>query len=93
MNFHNKPAHYIKHMTLHVKDLRAMSDFYEKTLGFKAILRNDNEVELSVDGITPLVTLQALPIATERDQRTTGLYHIAFLLPHRSDLADRKSVV
>ena len=87
MNFHNKPAHYIKHMTLHVKDLRAMSDFYEKTLGFKAILRNDNEVELSVDGITPLVTLQALPIATERDQRTTGLYHIAFLLPHRSDLA------
>ncbi|HEY9570074.1 MAG TPA: VOC family protein [Metalysinibacillus sp.] len=87
MKFHEKPAHYIKHITLHVKDLHAMTIFYEKTLGFKAILRNDYEVELSADGIHPLVTLQQLTTATEREQRTAGLYHIAFLLPHRSDLA------
>lgn len=87
MKFHEKPAHYIKHITLHVKDLHAMTNFYEKTLGFKAILRNDNEVELSADGVHPLVTLQQLASATEREHRTAGLYHIAFLLPHRSDLA------
>lgn len=87
MNFHQNPAHYIKHMTLHVKDLQKMTDFYEKILGFTVITRTTTAATLSADGEHPLFTLQALATVAEHQVRATGLYHIAFLLPNRSDLA------
>ena len=32
--------------------------------------------------------MNSLKLSTPRQPRTTGLFHIAFLLPNRSDLAD-----
>lgn len=86
MTFHTKPAQFIKHMTLHVTDLEAMTNFYTNVLGMQATITAD-EVHLSADGTQTLLTLVPLPSPEAHHSRTTGLYHIAFLLPTRADLA------
>ncbi|MBS4200869.1 VOC family protein [Bacillus sp. FJAT-49732] len=78
----------IKQAVLTVKDLDRTVEFYEKVLGFKVIERTNEKASISTDGETALLVLEQRKDATPRDPRTTGLYHIAFLLPHRSHLAD-----
>ncbi|MBA2295012.1 MAG: VOC family protein [Actinobacteria bacterium] len=71
---------------LRVGDEDALRRFYENTIGLRAVPGDFGLVSLGVDG-TPLVELVADPDAPARPPRTTGLFHLALLVPSRSDLA------
>ena len=71
---------------LRAGDVGRLRDFYETTIGLEP-LRGDNGVaSLGVDG-TPLVELVSDPEAPSRPPRSTGLFHLALLVPTRADLA------
>lgn len=72
-------------ITLQVKDLQAMIDFYAEKIGLKLI---EQETDSALLG-TPLRAL--LRLVTSEDvvvsnPRPAGLYHLALLLPEQQDL-------
>jgi catechol 2,3-dioxygenase len=73
---------------LTVAALDAQAAFYRDAIGLREIRRDGDTVELGAPGDdTPLVTLVGRPDAPMRPPRTTGLFHLAFLVPTRADLA------
>ena len=83
-NFHNKLATYIKEVSLKVLDLDKSIKFYKEVLGFSLLYRDEEEVKLGFTN--PLLTLKKAKTANEI--KTSGLYHIAYLVPNRVDLAN-----
>ncbi|MHB8133846.1 MAG: VOC family protein [Anaerolineaceae bacterium] len=71
---------------LNVTQLDRAQFFFEEGLGFKEIKKNESEVILGNLDKQPLIALHKVNNPTPR-KRTTGLYHIAILLPSREDLA------
>lgn len=71
---------------LNVTQLDRAQFFFEEGLGFKEIQKNESEVILGNLDKQPLIALHKVNNPTPR-KRTTGLYHIAILLPSREDLA------
>lgn len=71
---------------LRVRDLEGVSAFYRSALGLSTIEAGDRVVKLGV-GTTPLLELAGDPALAPRDPRQAGLFHTAFLLPSRADLA------
>jgi catechol 2,3-dioxygenase len=72
---------------LTVADLARSRDFYERAIGLRATERDDGTVALGVEGEAPLIELTADAAAPPRPRRSTGLFHLAVLLPSRRDLA------
>jgi catechol 2,3-dioxygenase len=72
---------------LTVADLARSRDFYERALGLRATERDDGSLALGVVGEAPIIELTADAAAPPRPRRTTGLFHLAVLLPTRRDLA------
>ncbi|WP_414831769.1 VOC family protein [Afifella sp. YEN Y35] len=74
----------IDHIALTVRDLDTVGDFYERVIGLEKIA-GDGESRLLGEGDRPLIELrrdaQARSLPFE-----AGLFHTAFLLPHRDDL-------
>jgi catechol 2,3-dioxygenase len=79
------PLH-IGAIALKVRDLDRVSAFYRDGLGLEVIESDKNAVSLGAGGV-PFVHLEHAPNAKPDDTRTAGLYHTAFLLPTRGDLA------
>ena len=78
----------IRAVTLQVSDLTRSLAFYEGTLGFRPINVGESRVTLGAAGSsTPLVRLIENRAGARRTpKQTLGLYHVAVLLPTRSDL-------
>ncbi len=74
------PAH------LAVSDMPRALAFYEGLLGLHSTGCVDGRYCLSA-GTTPLLVLEPGASSRARPARSTGLYHVALLLPTRSDLA------
>jgi catechol 2,3-dioxygenase len=72
---------------LTVSDLARSRDFYERALGLRATEADDGTLALGVDGEAPLIELREDAAAPPRPRRSTGLFHLAVLLPSRQDLA------
>jgi catechol 2,3-dioxygenase len=73
---------------LAVADLDRTAAFYERAIGLAVVDRSPELVRLGVsDGGHPLVELTARPGASLRPRRSTGLFHLAILVPSRLDLA------
>jgi catechol 2,3-dioxygenase len=72
---------------LNVADLDRAQRFYEEAIGLRAFDRAADVVRLGVDGQTAVVELVRQPYAQARPRGTTGLFHLAILLPSRPDLA------
>ncbi len=72
---------------LTVSDLDASARFYELATGLRASERDDGTIGLGVDGNARLIELRGDPSAPALDPRAPGLFHVAILLPGRSDLA------
>lgn len=69
-----------------VGDLDAMTAFYARAVGLETLARRGSGAVLGAGG-RPLVELRAEPSAPPRPPRTTGLFHLALLVPERADLA------
>ncbi|MCM3585290.1 VOC family protein [Mesobacillus maritimus] len=87
MTFHQKPHTFVSQVHLNVQDLQRSLKFYQEILGLKIIEKNDHKAVLTADGKQPLVTIEQPEGVQPKQQRTTGLYHYALLLPNRKDLA------
>lgn len=86
-----KPIHkdtHIGNVTLKVRDLEKLIQFYTETIGLKILTRSDSAAQLTADGIQPLLTLESNPKLEQRPVRSAGLYHLALLVPTRKDLAN-----
>ena len=71
---------------LKVRDLDAISNFYRTVLGLDEISASDRQVVLGA-GKTPLLVLEGDAALVSNDRRQAGLFHTAFLMPTRADLA------
>ena len=86
-----KPIHkdtHIGNVTLKVRDLEKLIQFYTETIGLKILTRSDSAAQLTADGIQPLLTLEGNSSLEQRPVRSAGLYHLALLVPTRKDLAN-----
>ena len=79
------PLH-IGGVSLVVRDLDKMQAYYRDLLGLAIIGRSAGTVRLGAGGVA-FLELQHRPDAKADDERTAGLYHTAFLMPTRGDLA------
>jgi catechol 2,3-dioxygenase len=79
------PATRLGHVHYTAADLERQIAFYQDILGFKLHWREGASAGLGAGG-EDLLRLTELPGA-RRVRRTTGLYHTAFLVPTRWDLA------
>ena len=76
----------INKVALKVKDIDKMTDFYKKILGMKVRKQEKELTELGTDRDTLLI-LKTNKEINYRKPETANLYHIAYLLPERTDLA------
>ena len=82
------PATSLANVELVVGDLDAQAGFYRDAIGLQELRRHDGVAELGApDGDRPLVTLIEDPDAPLRPRGTTGLFHLALLVPARAELA------
>jgi len=79
------PLH-IGAVALTVRDLDRVGAFYHEAIGLAVLDRGDAGATLGAGGV-PLVELEHRPTALPDDSRAAGLYHTAFLMPTRGDLA------
>ncbi|WP_018901681.1 VOC family protein [Rhizobium sp. 2MFCol3.1] len=79
-------AAHIKSAALRVRDLPGMSRFYQDTLRLKVLAESADEIMLGVEN-EPLLYLTSVPDAGFEDPTSAGLFHIAYLMPTRLDLA------
>lgn len=72
---------------LRVRDVDRLTRFYEEAIGLRLLPDGDGSTRLGVADGHPLVELEPAPDAPARPPRTTGLFHLALLVPSRADLA------
>lgn len=77
----------IDKVRLKVRDLDAVSKYYQAVLGLDEISKSAGQVVLGA-GQRPLLELTTGPDLAPNDRRQAGLFHTAFLMPTRADLAD-----
>lgn len=73
-------------VTLRVRDLARVRDFYERVIGLSVIDQDKTSARLGAGGDV-LLLLKHDANATPLNPREAGLFHTAFLLPKRADLA------
>jgi catechol 2,3-dioxygenase len=71
---------------LRVADLEGVRTFYERAIGLRALAHDEARIaRLGAD--SPLVELVGDPDAQPAPPRSTGLFHLAVLVPSRAELA------
>lgn len=76
----------ISSVRLKVRDLDAVASFYTSVLGLAQIGSANGRMTLGANSV-PLLELVSDPALVPNDRREAGLFHTAFLLPSRADLA------
>ncbi len=77
---------HVRDVTLRVRNAEVMTRFYADILGLTVLETTAQTTRLGVDGIA-LVTLEHHPDAPIEPPTEAGLYHTAFLMPSRAELA------
>jgi catechol 2,3-dioxygenase len=72
-------------VTLNVRQLDRVADYYRNLLGLELIGRDGNTMRLGT-GQTPLLELRGNADFVARNPSSAGLFHTAFLMPSREDL-------
>ncbi|MGX7025076.1 VOC family protein [Vagococcus hydrophili] len=73
-------------VSLNVKNLEKQKEFYQNTIGLYIIEESDKKVDLGIEGMKDILvslvdTKEEIP-----QEKMTGLYHLALLLPTRKAL-------
>ncbi len=76
----------IEEIELKVFDLESTIDFYERVLGFR-VFKEDDEKALLGSYKTPFLKLIRSDNLIRESPRSVGLYHVAYLLSSREELA------
>jgi len=79
------PIH-VGRVGLRARDGEALAAYYKKLLGLTETRRSGATIALGAEG-RELLEIEHAPTAQPDDPRSAGLYHTAFLLPRREDLA------
>lgn len=79
------PVH-VGRVGLKARDADRIAGYYKAVLGFDELRRDGKTVGLGAGG-RELLEIEQRPGLREDDPRAAGLYHTAFLLPARADLA------
>jgi catechol 2,3-dioxygenase-like lactoylglutathione lyase family enzyme len=77
---------FIRSATLVTRDAGRLAAFYTDVLGFERIGMTSDSVALGAAG-SSFLTLETRADATPFDPRSSGLFHIAYLVPDRTSLA------
>ncbi|MFC4559564.1 VOC family protein [Virgibacillus kekensis] len=85
--FFQPPTVYVGEVNINVTDLETSLEFYKRIIGFQVLEQTNNKAVLTADGKTPLLTLEQPDGVLPKEDRKTGLYHFAILLPDRSQLS------
>ena len=72
---------------LNAGDAGRLATFYERAVGLRPLGTSNGVVALGAEEGKPLVELVPRPDAPVRPAGTTGLFHLAILVPSRLDLA------
>ena len=75
-------------VTIRVRKLEMVADYYRDVLGLTVMERSATGAVLGAGGVK-LLALEARPDAANEARTAAGLYHTAFLMPTRKDLARR----
>jgi catechol 2,3-dioxygenase len=81
------PATTIGKVRLRVADIDALSEFYERVVGLRRVERDGDVARLGPEGGEPLIELLSAPSASPAPSFSTGLFHLAILVPDRPELA------
>jgi len=73
-------------VSLNVRQLDPVADYYRHLLGLDIVGRDGNVLRLGVGG-NALLELRGDESLVQRDPRAAGLFHTAFLMPDRESLA------
>src|SRR6478609_8768486 len=84
--FANRTPMRIGMVTIRVRKLDSVADFYRDVLGLSVMERSATGAVVGAGGVK-LVVLEARPDAAREARTAAGLYHTAFLMPTRKDLA------
>lgn len=87
MSFHEPPVIYVDTVHLNVQDLGRSLAYYKDVIGLTVTEQSEIAATLSASADKPLIVLHQDGPVAPRPSRTTGLYHVALLVPTRNDLA------
>lgn len=85
--FHRGSNPYVERVHLKVMNIETSLEYYEQIIGLRIKEKFERIVHLTADGETVLLTLEQPEGVTLKQPRTTGIYHVAFLLPSRTEFA------
>jgi catechol 2,3-dioxygenase len=81
------PGTSIGKVRLRVGDIDALTAFYERVIGLRSSERDGDVARLGPEGGEPLIELVSAPGASPAPSFSTGLFHLAILVPDRAELA------
>lgn len=76
----------VGHVGIKAKDVEKVAEYYRQIVGLQDVSRRSGALVLGAGG-RPLLEIEEFKSARPDDPRSAGLYHTAFLLPSRPDLA------
>jgi catechol 2,3-dioxygenase len=88
MNFHRKPSTFVSEVHLKISNLNQSIQFYKEIIGLQVLNKSDKSARFTADGEHTLIVLEEVENAATNSGRKTGLYHLALLLPNRTELAN-----
>ncbi|WP_257984309.1 VOC family protein [Neobacillus cucumis] len=84
--FHQEPNIYVGEVNIKVKNLDYSVTFYQNIIGLQVLEKSERKAKLTADGKKTLLTLEEPVDVIPKQDRMSGLYHFAILLPSRADL-------
>jgi catechol 2,3-dioxygenase len=84
--FANRTPMRVGMVNLRVRDLDKVADYYRDAIGLTVMTRTTTGARLGAGGV-PLIDLERRESAGREARNAAGLYHTAFLMPTRKDLA------
>ena len=88
MAFHDTTATQITNINLNVKDLDTMITYYTNILGFTVLSQTEDKAILGIGNSGHTLTMNVLKDGRQPAASEAGLFHIAYLLPTDTDLAN-----